>query len=327
MKGRILSGLRPTGRLHIGNLKGALENWVRLQDEYECFFEIALWHALTTQYEEVEKVRDSVREVALDWLAAGLDPERSTIFVQSDVPEHAELHLLLSMIVPVSWLERNPTLKEQIRDLNLQGKVNYGHLGYPVLQAADIIIYKANAVPVAQDQQPHLEITREIVRRFNAIYGEVFPEPQGIVMGVVPGLDGKKMSKSVGNAIIMSDSPEEIERKTRQAFTDPAKIYRGDSGHPEKCIIFEYHKLFDSPDLAQIEEDCRSGKLGCVDCKIAIAGQIAKSLATFRERRRELEQKRGHVEEILKAGGERARKVAGETMAEVRAAMKIWNGG
>jgi len=329
LKGRILSGHRPTGKLHIGNLKGALENWVRLQKEYECFFEIALWHALTTDYEDVEAVRDSVQDVVLDWLAAGLDPELSTLFVQSDVPEHAELHLLLSMIVPVSWLERNPTLKEQIRDLHLEGKVNYGHLGYPVLQAADIIIYKANAVPVGEDQLAHVELTREIVRRFNSLYGDVFPEPESLVTKFpkIPGLYGKKMSKSLGNAIMLSDSPKEIEGKLRQAFTDPSKVYKGDPGHPQECLVFEYSRIFSSPSLAEIEKGCKGGTLGCVDCKITTAKLISDYLAPFRERRQELEKKKGYAEEVLREGGQKAREVAKETMAEVRAAMKIWIGG
>ncbi len=329
MKRRILSGHRPTGKLHIGHLKGALENWVKLQNEYECFFEIAVWHALTTEYEDVEKVRDSVREVATDWLAAGLDPEIATIFVQSDVLEHAELHLLLSMIVPVSWLERNPTLKEQIRDLGLEGKVNYGHLGYPVLQAADIIIYRAHAVPVGEDQLAHVELTREIVRRFNGLYGEVFPEPQSLVteFSKVPGLDGRKMSKSLGNAILLSDSPDEIRAKVGQAFTDPEKVYKGDPGHPDKCLVFEYHKIFGSSSLSGVEEQCRSGKLGCVDCKKSAGGLIADYLAPFRKKRSEIEKDKGYVEDVLRKGALRARKATGETMALVRQAMKIWIGG
>jgi tryptophanyl-tRNA synthetase len=329
LKKRILSGHRPTGKLHIGHLKGALENWVKLQKEYDCFFEIAVWHALTTEYEDVGKVRDSVKEVATDWLAAGLDPELSTIFVQSDVLEHAELHILLSMIVPVSWLERNPTLKEQIRDLGLEGKVNYGHLGYPVLQAADIIIYRANAVPVGEDQLAHVELTREIVRRFNSLYGEVFPEPQSLVteFSKVPGLDGRKMSKSLGNAILLSDSPDEIRAKVGKAFTDPEKVYKGDPGHPDRCLVFEYHRIFGSPNLAGVEEQCRSGKLGCVDCKRTAADLIADYLVPFRQRRSEIEKKKGYVEEVLREGARKARQATGETMALVRQAMKIWIGG
>jgi tryptophanyl-tRNA synthetase len=329
LKKRILSGHRPTGKLHIGHLKGALENWVKLQKEYDCFFEIAVWHALTTEYEDVKKVRDSVTEVATDWLAAGLDPELSTIFVQSDVLEHAELHVLLSMIVPVSWLERNPTLKEQIRDLGLEGKVNYGHLGYPVLQAADIIIYRANAVPVGEDQLAHIELTREIVRRFNSLYGEVFPEPQSLVtkFSKVPGLDGRKMSKSLGNAILLSDSPDEIRGKVGKAFTDPEKVYKGDPGHPDRCLVFEYHRIFGSPDLAGVEERCRSGKLGCVDCKRTAADLIADYLVPFRQRRSEIEKEKGYVEEVLREGARKARQATGETMALVRQAMKIWIGG
>jgi tryptophanyl-tRNA synthetase len=327
-KGRILSGHRPTGKLHIGHLKGALENWVKLQREYDCFFEIALWHALTTDYGNVEKVRESVLEVATDWLAAGLDPELSTIFVQSDVVEHAELHLLLSMIIPVSWLERNPTLKEQIRDLNLEGKVNYGHLGYPVLQAADIIIYKANAVPVGEDQLAHVELTREIVRRFNGLYGEVFPEPQSLVtqFSKVPGLDGRKMSKSLGNAILLSDTEDEIQEKVGGAFTDPTKVYKGDPGHPDKCLVFEYHRIFATPGLDEIERDCASGGLGCVDCKRSAAAQIADYLLPIRQRRKEIEGRRGYVEEVLRDGASRAKDAARKTMDDVRSAMKIWIG-
>jgi tryptophanyl-tRNA synthetase len=328
-KARILSGHRPTGKLHIGHLKGALENWVQLQKEYECFFEIALWHALTTDYEDVERVRKSVLEVATDWLAAGLDPELSTIFVQSDVVEHAELHLLLSMIVPVSWLERNPTLKEQIRDLNLEGRVNYGHLGYPVLQAADIIIYRANAVPVGEDQLAHVELTREIVRRFNGLYGEVFPEPQSLVtqFSKVPGLDGRKMSKSLGNAILLSDTEEEIQRKVGSAFTDPTKVYKGDPGHPDECLVFEYHRIFATPHLDGIKKDCSSGELGCVECKRSAGRQISEYLLPIRQKREEIKRKKGYVEGVLREGASRARKAAQETMDLVRAAMKIWIGG
>jgi len=248
---RILSGLRPTGKVHIGSLVGALQNWVRLQDEYECFFEIADWHALTTTDSRAEDLSVLIREVAVDWLVCGLDPEKSTLFIQSQVPEHAELHVLLSMIVPVSWLDRNPTLKEQVRDLDLRGKVSYGLLGYPVLQTADIVAYRANAVPVGEDQLAHLELSREIVRRFNKLYGKVFPEPEALLTEFpkVPGTDGRKMSKSLDNTILISDPPDAIKTKVGKAFTDPKKIYKGDKGHPDKCPIFAYHVLF-NPDEA-----------------------------------------------------------------------------
>ncbi len=322
---RILSGMRPTGKLHLGNYVGVLANWVRLQDEYDCFFEVADWHALTTRYENTTALAQDVVDVVIDWLAAGIDPERSVIFVQSDVREHAELHLLLSMLVTAARLERNPTLKEQVRDLHLGENVTYGHLGYPVLQAADILIYRADAVPVGEDQLPHLEITREIARRFNSLYSEVFPIPEPLLtrFARLPGLDGKRMSKSVGNAVLMSDSPEQIRQKIMTAITDPQKIRMGDPGHPEICNVFAYHRKFNEQELAQIQNDCESGKLGCVSCKQRCAAAIASYLAPIREQRAELEQDPRRISEILDDGANRARQAAQATMEIVRQAMRL----
>jgi tryptophanyl-tRNA synthetase len=324
-KKRILSGMRPTGRLHLGNYVGVLANWVRLQDEYRCFFEVADWHALTTGYQETSSLGDDGIEVVIDWLAAGIDPERSVVFVQSDVKEHAELHLLLSMLVTSARLERNPTLKEQIRDLELGENVTYGHLGYPVLQAADILMYKANAVPVGEDQLPHLEITREIARRFNGLYGEVFPVPEPLLTRFprLPGLDGKRMSKSMGNVILLSDSSEDIQKKIRTAVTDPEKIRMGDPGHPEICNVFAYHRRFNGDAVPEIEANCKSGELGCVECKKACGAAIAAYLAPIRERRLELERDPDRLHDLLRDGAVRARAAAQETMQEVRSAMHL----
>jgi tryptophanyl-tRNA synthetase len=321
----ILSGMRPTGKLHLGNYVGVLTNWVKLQDEYQCFFEVADWHALTTGYEVTSSVVADGVEVVIDWLAAGIDPDRSVVFVQSEIKEHAELHLLLSMLITSARLERNPTLKEQVRDLELGENVTYGHLGYPVLQAADIMMYRAHAVPVGEDQLPHLEITRELARRFNGLYGEVFPVPEPLLTRFprLPGLDGKRMSKSLGNVILLSDSPEAIHKKVMTAITDPEKIRMGDPGHPDICNVFAYRRRFDPDGVAQTETDCKSGTLGCVDCKKGCAEVIAAYLSPIRERRAELEQNRDTVLGILKAGALRAREAAEDTMGEVRKAMRL----
>jgi tryptophanyl-tRNA synthetase len=321
----ILSGMRPTGKLHLGNYVGVLSNWVKLQDEYECFFEVADWHVLTTEYEDTSAILKDTIEVATDWLAAGINPETSVVFVQSQVKEHAELHLLLSMLVSVARLERNPTVKEQVRDLGLGENVTYGHLGYPVLQAADIIVYKAHAVPVGEDQLPHLEITREIARRFNTLYGEVFPIPEPLLTRFprLPGLDGKRMSKSVGNVILLADEPEVIRKKVMTAVTDPAKIRMGDPGHPDICNVFAYHQRFNPKSESNIEERCRSGELGCVECKKVCGTAIADYLAPIRERRKELELNEKSILEILDDGAEKARARARATMDEVRRAMRF----
>ncbi len=322
-KGRILSGMRPTGRLHLGNWEGALRQWVALQDDYECFFEIADWHALTTAWEDTSQLREFIRELAIDWLSAGLDPNRSVIFVQSWVPEHAELHLLFSMFVPVSWLELNPTYKEWLDE----GKApNYGLLGYPVLQAADILIYKADTVPVGKDQLPHIEMTREIARRFNRLYGEVFPEPQAL-LGEFPyifGIDGRKMSKSYGNHIELADSPEVVRQKVSAFFTDPHKIRRHDPGRPEVCPVFAMHNIYNRSEVNEIASDCRTGKLGCVPCKRQLADKLNEALEPLRQRRAELEQRPSELDDILIEGSNKAREVAQATMEEVRGAMRLW---
>lgn len=318
-KGRLLSGMQPTGLLHLGNLEGALANWVKLQNEYDAFFVIVDWHALTTLYDKTDLIRRYTREAAIDFIAAGLDPDKCAIFVQSHVKEHAELHLLLSMITPVSWLERVPTYKEKQEQLHTRS-ASYGLLGYPVLQASDILLYKAEVVPVGRDQLPHLEITREIGRRFNYLYGETFPDCEAMLTSyaVVPGLDGRKMSKSYGNAIYIADTPEETITKARSMFTDPTKIHRTDPGHPEGCAVYG---LLDAYGRADMHEDCEAGRIGCVECKMRLASYLNERLAPIRERRHDLEAHPGRLDDILAAGAEKARKVARETMAEVRRAM------
>jgi tryptophanyl-tRNA synthetase len=322
---RILSGMRPTGKLHLGNYLGALQNWVALQDSSENLHMVADWHALTTDYEHVDQIEPNTREMVMDWLAAGIDPEKSPVFIQSRVKEHAELHLLFSMLVTTSRLERNPTVKEQIRDLHLEETVSYGHLGYPVLQAADILLYKANLVPVGEDQVPHVELTREIARKFNSLYGDVFPVPEAKLTHFprVPGLDGRRMSKSLGNTVLLSDSPEEIAAKIRTAYTDPKKIRATDPGNPDGCVVFAYHRAFNATQAPQIGELCRAGHLGCVANKKDLSQVLAGQLATFRERRRELEAHPKRVTDALKHGEEKARAIAQRTMVEVREAMKL----
>lgn len=319
----ILSGNRPTGRLHLGNYTGALENWVSLQSQYRCYFMVADWHVLTTDYEHTAAIAGNTREMVIDWISAGLDPETSVIFVQSQVKEHAELYLLLAMLVSTARLERNPTLKEQVRDLEMdQGGegITYGHLGYPVLQAADILMYRAHAVPVGEDQLPHIEITRELARKFNRLYGDVFPLPEGLLTKFArfPGVDGRRMSKSLGNTIELGDSPERIQEKIKPAFTDPQRLRRSDPGRPEVCLIYTYWSKFAPERCAEIYEGCTSAKLGCVDCKKMVAAAIADHLAPLREKRHALESRAGAVEEIVADGNSRARAAAAETMRLVR---------
>jgi len=323
-KPRLLSGMQPTGVLHLGNLEGALRNWVQLQDQYDSYFCIVDWHALTTLAERTEEIPYNVREVAIDYIAAGLDPEKCAIFVQSHVKEHAELHLLFSMITPLGWLERVPTYKEKRENLQIES-VSYGLLGYPVLQAADILIYKAAVVPVGEDQLPHLELTREIARRFNHLYGEIFPEPEALLTPAarVPGLDGRKMSKSYNNAIYLSDDAQTVTQKVKQAFTDPLKIRKNDPGHPEGCVVFALHQIYSKDEVATVEVECRAGQRGCVDCKMQLAGNLNTALDPLRRRRQELLAKAGELERILREGAEKARAVARETMQEVRAAMHL----
>ncbi|MBN2395134.1 MAG: tryptophan--tRNA ligase [Candidatus Atribacteria bacterium] len=325
MKGVIFSGMRPTGRLHIGNYFGALTNWVKLQNEYTCYYGVVDWHALTTGYSETTMVKDNIKEMVIDWLSAGIDPDKCNLLIQSKVPEHAELHLLLSMITPVAWLERNPVLKEQVRDLDLKENMGYGLLGYPVLMASDILIYKSNAVPVGEDQSPHIELAREIGRRFNYFYENVFPIPDLILSKTpkIPGIDGKKMSKSLKNDINLSDKPEDIRNKVLSMITDPEKIRLSDPGHPEVCTVFKYHEIFNQKEVSSIESDCKKAKLGCVACKKRLAEILIDSFHSFREKRKYYEENTHIVWDILMEGSKRARKVAEKTLEEVRQAMKI----
>ncbi|MFC2088022.1 tryptophan--tRNA ligase [Calditrichota bacterium] len=322
-KKRILSGMRPSGKLHLGNYAGALENWIELQDKYDNFFFVADWHALTTNPSASFDVEQNTKEMVIDWLAAGINPD-NPIFVQSKIKEHAELHLLFSMLITTPRLERNPTLKEQVRDLN-SDIISYGHLGYPVLQAADILIYKANLVPVGEDQAPHVEITRELARKFNMTYAEVFPEPATKLtkFARLPGLDGKKMGKSNDNYVLMSDSENDIFAKVRTAITDPQKVRRNDPGHPEICNVYAFHQKFNSGEIPQIKEDCQSGILGCVDCKKNCAKKIADFFASHREKRNYYESHQKQVAEILDYGIKKAKTVARQTMNDVYQAMKM----
>ncbi|MCF8720874.1 tryptophan--tRNA ligase [Nitrospina gracilis] len=326
-KKRILSGMQPSGLLHLGNYFGALKNWVSLQDDYECFYFIADWHSLTTLYENPGQIPKFTREVAIDWLAAGLDPEKCTLFVQSRIPEHAELHLILSMIVPVSWLERNPTYKEKQQEVKTVDMSSYGFLGYPVLQTADIVLYNAHYVPVGIDQAPHLELSREIVRRFQHFYKKkVLIEPEAKISEVpkLNGIDGRKMSKSYNNAIYLSDSEKEITKKIQSMLTDPQRLRRNDPGDPDVCNLFPFHKLFSSEEKqAYVDENCRTAGIGCGDCKALLAESMLEGMRPLMERRAELMAKPKEVDEILDEGTERARKVAQNTMRKVKEAMKL----
>jgi tryptophanyl-tRNA synthetase len=325
-KKRILSGMRPTGKLHLGNLHGALDNWVKLQEEYECFYFVADWHALTTDYEQTEGIKESIWFMLIDWLSVGLDPQRSTMFVQSALPEHAELFVLFSMITPIAWLERNPTYKEQLQELSHKDLRTFGFLGYPVLQAADILMYKADGVPVGIDQLPHVELTREIARRYNFLYGKVFPEPEALMTEIpkLAGTDGRKMSKSYQNCIYLSDPPDVIRRQVSGMVTDIQRPRRKDPGEPDRCLAFPYHSLYIPEDiLEQTKIDCRAAKLGCVDCKKMLAESLVQALAPIQEKQRYYLDHPDEVRAILADGTARARAVAQTTMAEVRAGMKI----
>jgi tryptophanyl-tRNA synthetase len=394
MERRILSGMRPSGKLHIGHLFGVLENWKNLQRDYSCFFEVADWHALTTEYDKTEHLKEYIFDMVVDWLTVGIDPDSAVIFVQSDVKTHAELHLLFSMLVSLSRLLRNPTFKEYVADLKTQeltqsGKrilerasdntisafleltkdwekekflrresrdilkakfkdifieelgssfmgteeelsyghlVNYGFLGYPVLQAADILIYRAQFVPVGEDQLPHLELTREIARRFNSLYGEVFPVPEPLLTKYprVPGTDGKRMSKSRGNTILISEPSESLREKVKRMFTDPEKIRKNDPGHPEICPVFSFHGIFNEEGVPAVKEECEKGLRGCVDCKGEVAEKMDAFLEPLRVKRREFEKAPDLVYDILREGGKRAREEADITMTKVRKAMKMF---
>ena len=322
----IVSGARPTGLLHLGHLHGALRNWVGLQEDYRCFFFVADWHALTTDYQSPDRIRESSQAMVAEWLSVGLDPSRCTIFRQSDVKEHAELHLLLSMLTPVPWLERNPTYKEQVQELSGRDLSTYGFLGYPVLQAADIVMYKAHRVPVGADQAPHVELTREIVRRFNGLYGPVFPEPDVLLAEArrVPGLDGRKMSKSYGNSVLLSDPPEAIDRKLSRMVTDTARVRRTDPGEPEKCPAFQLHRIYSTPEeVREVSEGCRSAGIGCLDCKKVMIRHVIDDLAPFRENLSRYEKRPDDIRDVVAQGNRVAGEEAAATMSEVRSALTL----
>jgi len=322
----IVSGARPTGLLHLGHLHGALRNWARLQESYRCFFFVADWHALTTDYQSPDAIREGTEAMVAEWLSVGLDPAQCTIFRQSDIKEHAELHLLLSMLTPVSWLERNPTYKEQMRELSERDLSTYGFLGYPVLQAADIIMYKAHRVPVGVDQAPHVELTREIVRRFNSFYGPIFPEPEVLLTETqrLPGLDGRKMSKSYGNSVLLSDPPETIDRKLSRMVTDTARARRTDPGEPEKCPAFNLHKIYCTPEeIQEVSEGCRSAGIGCLDCKKVMIRHVVDDLAPFREKKAEYEKHPDDIRDVIAEGNRAAGEQAAATMSEVRSALTL----
>jgi tryptophanyl-tRNA synthetase len=361
IKKRVLSGMRPTGKLHLGNYVGALENWVRMQEQYDCFFVIVDWHALTTDYADPSRLKENLVDVLLDWLAAGLDPAKCVMFIQSHVPVHAELHLLLSMITPLGWLERVPTYKEQKENIKEKDLGTYGFLGYPVLQAADILIYKADVVPVGEDQVAHVELTREIARRFNGFYRTVvdtetarlteqqrnwligqgreitpnsayvfyegiFPEPAALLTPAprLPGTDGRKMSKSYDNAVMLSDPEPVVRQKLKTMVTDPARVRRSDPGNPDVCPVGDLHKIFSSKEtMAKVYEVCRSAGIGCIECKSWVADALVKILNPMQERRKKYEDNPGLAWDILEAGSARAREVAGATMDEVRKAMGL----
>jgi len=327
---RVLSGMRSTGKLHLGNYVGALQNWVSMQNQYECFFFVADWHALTTDYADTSQVKQNSIEVLLDWLAAGLDPERCTMFIQSHVPQHAELHLLLSMITPLGWLERVPTYKEQRENIAEKDLGTYGFLGYPVLQAADILLYKGSFVPVGEDQVAHVELTREIARRFNQFYqlngSAVFPEPQALKTKTpkLPGTDGRKMSKSYGNTILLTDPEAVVRQKLKTMVTDPARVRRTDPGNPDVCPVGDLHKIFsDQETNAKVDVGCRSAGIGCIECKSWAADSLVQVLSPMQERRKKYEQNPRLAWDILESGSERARKEASKTMSQVREAMNM----
>lgn len=395
MKARVLSGMRPSGKLHIGHLFGVLQNWRKLQEEYECYFEVADYHALTTEWENTRELRENIRDMVLDWLAVGIDPDRAVLFVQSRVREHAELHLIFSMLVTLSRLLRVPTFKEHVADLKaaeLRGTkkrvldatadravgaflermsrelkperlgdpeyrhllkvrlkdavieglmqafgeeeeelsyghlVNYGFLGYPVLQAADILVYRADLVPIGEDQLPHLELTREIARRFNKLYGKVFPEPQPLLTSYarIPGTDNRKMSKRYKNTILISEKPEDLRAKVARMYTDPEKVRKNDPGHPERCPVYTYHTIFNPEGAETVARECRGGLRGCVACKREVAEKMVAYLAPIQARREELARSPQIVEDILEEGQQKASEVTSETMARVRDAMGMW---
>jgi len=325
-KKTIVSGSRPTGNIHLGNYFGAIENWVSLQEQYDCNFFIADWHALTTGYADTEDLRKNTLSLAADYIASGIDPEKCTLFLQSEVKQHAELFLLLAMNTPLSWLERCPTYKDQLANIKDRDITTYGFLGYPALMAADIMMYRADYVPVGEDQIPHLEITREMSRRFNFLYGkEVFPEPQPLLTKakVLPGTDGRKMSKSYGNTIALADTPDEVKKKVMGMITDPARIRKDDPGHPDICTVFAFHKVFNEAQVPEIEEQCKGGCIGCVACKKLLQNKIAEFHTPIYEKRQDLLATPDRLTEVLREGSNKASVKAEATIRLVREAMKI----
>ncbi len=318
--------MQPSGLLHLGNLLGALDNWKALQKEYDCFFFVADWHALSTNYADTSGIREFTRELLIDWLAAGIDPERSTVFIQSRMPDHAILHLLFSMIIPIPWLERNPTYKEKQEEIKERDLSTYGFLGYPVLQAADILLYKPDYVPVGKDQLPHLELTRELARRFNSLYRPVFPEPQEHLTQFpkVLGTDGRKMSKSYGNTINLSDAEPVVRQKLKTMVTDPARVRRTDPGNPEVCPVFDFHKIFSpTPVVERVNRECRTAEIGCIDCKHLVADAMVERLTPIWEARTALSRQPTRIEEIVQEGCQRAAAVSHKTLEEAREAMRL----
>jgi tryptophanyl-tRNA synthetase len=324
-KKRVLSGTRPTGSLHLGNYFGAIENWVKLQNEYDCYFFIADWHALTTGYEKTDDFKDNIKNVVIDLLASGLDSEKCSIFIQSTIKEHAELHLLFSMSTPLSWLLRCPTYKDQLQQMKDKNITTYGFLGYPCLQAADILMYNADYVPVGEDQLPHIELTREIARRFNFLYEPVFNEPEPLLTKakVLPGTDGRKMSKSYNNTIALSDDPDTVNKKVMGMITDPARIKKTDPGHPDICSVFAFHKVFNEEEVQEIEKECKAGERGCVQCKRCLSVKVQEYMTPIYDRRQEIINNEALIYDTIEKGNNNARKMACETMEKVRSTMKI----
>ena len=324
MKKTVFSAMRPTGKLHLGHAVGALNNWVELQKEYACIFGIVDWHALMGEYEQSKEIADNIIDMAIDWVAYGVDPKRSIIFVQSQVPEHVELQMILSCITPLGWLERNPTYKEQLREVKTRDLQTYGFLGYPVLQAADILLYKADAVPIGEDQLPHIELTREIARRFNHIYKtKLFSDCKAILTQTprLLGLDGRKMSKSYQNAIDLSDSEDTIKKKVKNMFTDPKRLRLTDPGHPDECNVFSYHEVFNAQQQEDVRQWCTQAQKGCTDCKMILADVVIDHLRPIREKRRELEKDKDRIRDILEDGRKKAQKIAKKTMTEIKEAI------
>ncbi|MEW6087979.1 MAG: tryptophan--tRNA ligase [bacterium] len=320
---RILSGMRPSGKLHLGHLAGALKNWVKFQEEAECFYMVADWHALTTEYQDTKGIKDNIKYMVIDWLAAGIDPGKSVIFVQSQISEHAELHLILSMFISVARLERVPSYKEIQQELSNKDLSTYGFLGYPVLQAGDILLYKTNFVPVGEDQLPHIELTRELAKKINSLYKDVFVLPRGILTETprLPGLDGRKMSKSYDNSIYLSDNDETVSKKVMSMITDPQRIKRHDPGHPDVCIVHAFHKIYSVKELDKITENCIGAKIGCTDCKRDLARELIDLLKPINEKRKELLSQKDLVDMILEEGNAKARNIAQKTLKEVKEAI------